>query len=210
MIRQACITLLLMLIVSTSAVAVGGGGIEIVTNAGSDAVPSLAEKISGDAWLDIPTASIAGVGGFGYGVTNDNFKIGGFGFAFWSNEISKPVPAFGVEWKGLAGGFGGVILGSQFALRPIVFALNTRLGVGGISVDLRTYPPQDNATINSFGTLGFYGNVDAEIGLALGGNMLISGYAGVSGILSLTFTSPSVLPLLVPMYGIRITWGDFW
>jgi hypothetical protein len=200
----------LFLIAVSLSFAEGGGGIEYIGNAGSNGIPTLASRISGDGWLDVPTGSVAGFGGFGYGVTYHNFKIGGFGFGFFSGEISKTVPAFETELVGLAGGFGGVILGSQYSAGPVIIALNTRIGAGGIAVRQTSYPPRDSGRIYTIGTAALYGSADLETGLAMNRNMLVSLYAGVSGILAFTYWQPPLLPLAVPEFGVRITWGRLW
>ena len=207
--RTAPVVILLFLVASLSAIAEGGGGIEYIGNVGSNAIPALAEAIAGEQWLDVRSGSIAGFGGFGYGVTWENFKIGGFGFGFLSGQVSKPVPVLDAELVGLAGGFGGVILGSQYSAGPIVLALNTRLGVGGLAIDQTSYPPKAGTYYGTFGTVGLYGHIDVEAGVVIGRNMLLSAYAGTSGILAFTFWDPPVLPLLVPVFGARITWGSF-
>ena len=207
--KIAMMAISLFLLTTVSAVAEGGGGIEYLGNAGSDGLPALAGLLSGEVWLDIPTGAIAGFGGFGYGVTRDNFKIGGFGFGYLSGDISKVVPVFGKELVKLAGGFGGVILGTQASAGPIVIALNTRLGAGGLAVNQRSYPLGDGGQIYTFGTAAFYGSLEIEAGLTLNRIMLISAYAGASGILALTFWEPPVLPLIAPIFGVRITWGSF-
>ncbi|MBT3272412.1 MAG: hypothetical protein HN368_04600 [Spirochaetales bacterium] len=207
--KVTLMTAALILMAPLSAVAEGGGGFEYIGNAGSDGIPALARLLSGEEWLNVSSGSIAGFGGFGYGVSYYKFKIGGFGFGFLSGGISKVLPIYDVELLGLAGGFGGLILGTQASAGPIVLALNTRFGAGGISVRQRSHPPSDKLTDYSIGTAALYGNIDAEAGLTINRIMLISVYAGVSGIFAFTFSDPPVLPLLVPNFGVRFTWGSF-
>ena len=72
--------IIMMLLVAMSAPMVsfanGGGGIEYVTNAGSDV---LGKSLFGGSFVDLPTGSIAAISAFGYGVTIRGWKIGGFG-----------------------------------------------------------------------------------------------------------------------------------
>ena len=203
------IIFILLIGISGFCFAKGGGGIEIISNAGSDNLPYFSDVFSDKYWLDEATGSIYGFGGFGYGVGRDHFKIGGFGYAFWGDGISKYIPEFDSTLAGMIGGFGGIILGSQYSVGPLVCSLNSRIGFGGLA--LKQYygaGPVDSPDFD-FGTMGVYLGLEAEAGILASPNMLLSVYGGASGIAALTFSEPLFLPLLVPVFGFRITWGAF-
>ena len=196
-----CVVLLLA---PCLAFAGGGGGIEYVTNPGPDILGSLLP--AGSPLLRMPTGTVQAVSGFGYGVTYDGWKIGGFGTFFTTGApLSLDVPTLGTVTR-VIGGFGGIISGGQGRLGPLLFSVNLRLGAGGMGVGYLWYPAGMSPIPVGPGTFALFGSVDAEVGLITFPAMAISAYAGVNGILALGY---AIVPVAVPTMGVRITWGSF-
>ena len=192
-----------LLAMPCAAFARGGGGIEYMTNPGSDLLGSLAPV--GSSLLVLPTGTVQSVSGFGYGVTRGGWKIGGFGTFFSTEPMSVPVPALGTVTRAI-GGFGGIISGGQGRLGPFLFSLNMRLGAGGMGVFYDWSPNGMSPLHSGGGTFGLFGSLDAEAGLIVFPAMAISAYAGVEGLLALGY---AIVPVATPTMGIRITWGSF-
>jgi hypothetical protein len=174
----------------------GGGGIEYLTNLGSDVLAKI--PIPGSALLDVPTGSITGFSAFGYGITWGGWKIGGFATGLYTGPLSIPVPSLGGNVTGMAGGFGGVISGGHARLGPFSLSLNVRLGAGGLGVQYAQ---------TTTGVFSLYGALDAEIGLVFVPAMMISAFAGVHALVPMSYAG--IFPFAAPAAGIRITWGSF-
>jgi hypothetical protein len=184
----------------------GGGGIGLLTNAGS-------EMLGGAPWtnsivLDYPTGTITALEAFGYGVTRNGWKIGGFGIGFYATSLSLSLPSDDLTITGAAGGFGGVISGGAGRLGSFAYSLNVRLGAGGMAVNCSWINPQ-YPSYASFvsGAFAIYGAIDAEVGLVLVPAMLVSGYASLEALAVPTPTT--LMAAVVPTVGVRITWGSF-
>jgi hypothetical protein len=156
--------------------------------------------------MPLPTGSTVGLTGFGYGVTRGGWKIGGFGTFFYTGALSVPLPALGGTLTGAVGGFGGVISGGQGRLGPLVYALNMRLGAGGMGISYLWTAAVPSPVPVTGGTFALFGSLDAELGLIVVPAMLVSAYAGVQALVTLPIV---VIPLAVPTVGIRVTWGRF-
>ena len=177
----------------------GGGGVEYLYNLGADSFSTLSTWADDGTWIIAPTASLTGVGGFGYGVDRSGSKVGGFGFGFWEEENSGTANAV-PNTDGVAGGFGGVIHGSQNKIGPFLLSANTRVGAGGISLGTQSKNKET-------GFFALYGAVDGELGVILTPYLAVSAYIGLSGIMGFPGSAPIVQG--IPASGIRITWGSF-
>ena len=152
----------LALLLPCLAFAGGGGGIEYLSNVGPDLLPGIA--LPG---VSLQSGSVAGLSGFGYGVTRGGWKIGGFGTFLYSDGISVPVPSLHTSAAGAVAGFGGVLSGGQAKLGPFRLSLNLRLGGGGIGVRF-PYPRTDMPMMMDAGTACLVASVDGEVGLLFG------------------------------------------
>lgn len=198
-----CVLLALLLLVPCLAEARGGGGIEYLTNPGTDILGSVG--LPDGSLLVLPTGTVEAVSGFGYGVTRGGWKIGGFGTFFATEPMAVSVPYLGTVTRAI-GGFGGVISGGQGRLGPLLFALNLRLGAGGMGVAYTWAPVGMDPMPVGAGTFALFGSLDAELGLIMVPAMAVSVYAGVSGLVTLGY---AIVPVAVPTMGVRITWGRF-
>lgn len=180
----------------------GGGGIEYLTNVGPDLLPSLALP----GGVSLPTGSVIGFSGFGYGVTRGGWKIGGFGLFLYTDNVSVPVPSLSSSVNGAVAGFGGVISGGQARLGPFRLSLNLRLGAGVIGVRL-PYEHMSPMMMDA-GTACLFGSIDGEVGLLFVPAMLVSVYGGLGSIAPIIpFYGP--VPIASFIAGVRITWGSF-
>lgn len=131
---------------------------------------------------------IAYTGGFGYGVTDDGHRIGGFGVGV-STEDGREL-----------GGFGGIINGQQVRIGPLTASVNTWIGVGGLSLP--------SGTPREF--FGYFAEINGEIGLAVLPWFQVSGYVGMQAMGNLipgdAFTGNAIY---TPVSGIRLAWGSF-
>ncbi len=134
-------------------------------------------------------------GGWGYGVTNDNYIIGGFGFSI--RENGYPVDSL----EGLTGGVGGLISGYQLASNQLFFSnILIYSGLGGVTKDVLNTPED--------GYLVVFAEISLEIGFKITPWFYISGYAGYQGFGNLL--PGNILKeftLRSPVYGVRISWG---
>ena len=181
----------------------GGGGVEYFTNAGSDLLESA--LFHGNV-IDMPTGSVTALSAYGFGLTRGGWKIGGFATGFFTQDFALAIPEGGMIVNRAAGGFGGVISGGEGRFGPIGFAVNTRLGAGGLAVmGSWTNGPQPSPMMA--GVFSLFGSVDAELGIIVVPAMFVSVYAGIDAVVPI---SPFVVALLaVPAFGARITWGRF-
>ncbi len=197
------------LVLPASLFAGGGGGVEFMTNLGTETLPSL--TLPAGKWLDVPTGSVVGVSGFGYGITRGGGKIGGFGMAIFAPGVSLSIPEDYMTIHTAGGGIGGLISGGAARIGPFDLSVNLRLGIGGIGVgylwsdpNLRYGPREVSA-----GTIAFYGSADVELGLIYVPAMMISVYAGASA-LAVPFPIFNGSPIVPSITGgLRITWGSF-
>lgn len=180
----------------------GGGGVEYFTNAGPDL---LGAGVSSGLLLPFGTETVQGLSGFGYGITRGGWKIGGFGTFFFTLPVSVPIAALGGTLQGAMGGFGGIISGGHARWGPGTFALNMRLGVGGIGVQYEWLSSGAARTITD-GSVVLYAAAEAEIGLVVVPAMMISVHGGMDALVTLSYV---VVPVAVPTMGVRITWGRF-
>jgi hypothetical protein len=130
-------------------------------------------------------------GGFGYGVTHDGRRIGGFGMAIYSNG----------DPGRLAGGVGGLIMGQELRLGGLCLATNLWTGIGGLSVNgFGMYP----------GCLIGFAQLDVEAGVAVFPWFQVSVYGGMQVMGNLAPGRPFADALYYsPVIGIRTAWGAF-
>jgi hypothetical protein len=123
--------------------------------------------------------------GYGYGVTWDGARIGGFGTAMIAADGSG------------AGGVGGLIVGHEWKGGPLTAALTLWTGVGG------------GGFLHSGYMLGF-GEADFELGVRLLPWMQVTAYVGYQAWGNLIPGYPFSQALFYsPVAGIRIGWGAF-
>jgi hypothetical protein len=148
----------------------------------------------GTQWFDFGYANLdldmTSIGGFGYGVSHDGERIGGFGMAMFGQGPSG----------GLAGGVGGMINGWEVRLRPITVALNLWTGLGGMGFD---------APGDSGGYMVGFAELSLEVCVSITRWMRFECYAGyqVMGNFLPGDTFSSLL-VYTPVVGGRVTWGS--
>ncbi len=132
------------------------------------------------------------IGGFGYGVSSEGVRFGGFGMAALGGEgESSP--------SDLNCGIGGFITGWEFRAGPFVIAVNLWTGLGGAA-----YGASDPG-----GFMIAFGELSAELGLVLTRCMRLVGYMGLQGMGNLVPGRPfHELELYTPVTGIRLSWGS--
>jgi hypothetical protein len=199
----ALVLLMGLLLVPSLAFARGGGGLEYFVNMGSDILGGVTLP---DAFMtDYVSGTIMGVSGYGYGINRGGWKIGGFGTFFYTAPLGLDIPAYDTRVISAVGGIGGVISGGHGRLGPFTFALNTRLGAGGMGIELFWPGGLDGWNYWS-GSFLLYGSADVEVGIVFVPAMMVSVYAGVQGIVPIPYV---VAACAVPSMGLRITWGAF-
>jgi hypothetical protein len=131
------------------------------------------------------------MGGYGYGVSSDGQRYGGFGMGFFG----------GSALGGFSGGVGGVLSGQEFRLGSFVLAVNLLTGIGGLGTDAVGVPG---------GYLIAFGQIDAEVGIVVWPWMQISGYGGMQAFANLLPGNPLQDVLYyTPVVGVRLAWGSF-
>ncbi len=132
------------------------------------------------------------IGGFGYGVSSEGVRLGGFGMAALGGEgESGP--------SDLNCGIGGFITGWEFRTGPFVIAVNLWTGLGGAA-----YEASDPG-----GFMIAFGELSAELGLVLTRWMRLVGYMGLQAMGNLAPGRPfDELDLYTPVTGIRLSWGS--
>jgi hypothetical protein len=130
-------------------------------------------------------------GGFGYGVTRDGRRIGGFGLAFYSeNDPGR-----------LAGGVGGLITGQEIRLGNVTLAANLWTGIGGLGTRVLGLEP---------GYLIGFAELNLEAGVAIFRWFQVSAYAGMQVMGNLTPGRPFTQAVYYsPVLGLRTAWGSF-
>ncbi|MFP4550469.1 MAG: hypothetical protein ACLFNT_06665 [Spirochaetales bacterium] len=126
-------------------------------------------------------------GGFGYGIARDGSRIGGFGLVV-NDEFDEE----------LYGAFGGLISGRQYKMGPIVGSVNLWTGVGYVSPRLF-----------DGNTVGYVGELNAELGVLLVPWMQIAVYGGMQGMGSFYSEKWFSDFTYSPVAGIRAVWGSF-
>jgi hypothetical protein len=172
------LVLLIAVIPAATLFGLGGGGTFYGTNS------AFADEINNSGFEPM---SLRMIGGYGYGVDWDGTKIGGFGMSFVDQNRDE-----------IAGGFGGMILGSYSRLGPFSFSGNALVGVGGLS-----WP----AYFHGEGGVAAMAQIDIELGLPVLPWFQVSGYGGVQFIMPITAGTDPILRY--PVMGLRFTWGDF-
>jgi len=126
---------------------------------------------------------MAYIQGFGYGVDEDGNRVGGFGMALLSG------------YGQVAGGVGGMVVGHEWNIGPLMAALSLWGGVGG-------------AAAGGGGYMLLFGEGELELGIRVLPWMQIVGYAGyqVWGNLipGVPFQSAR---LNTPVFGVRVAFG---
>jgi len=141
------------------------------------------------------------MGGYGYGVTEEGMVIGGFGMGFFdTNLVSYDYDRLNPH---LAGGVGGVILGSRvIGTRSAHLDLDCRLGLGGVG--------SWGGTAGARGYAICYAEPYAELGLGLTPWMHLSatlGYTVMGNLIPGRFFSD--LFDHSPTLGFTLSFGDF-
>ncbi|MGA2976187.1 MAG: hypothetical protein ABSF77_12825 [Spirochaetia bacterium] len=128
-------------------------------------------------------------GVYGFRVTHDGQRIGGFAMAIHS-DATDPV---------VNGGFVGVITGQEMRAGILVAAVNVWTGIGGMT-PAAVLP----------GSLALFGEVSLEVGMGFIPGVMLTGYAGMQAMTS-TLASPSFFSnvLYTPVFGMRIAWGSY-
>lgn len=153
----------------------------------------------GRQYVDLGYASsdlgIGTAGGFGYGVSEDGQRVGGFGFILYSDKGSRQY----------LGGVGGLITGGQGRFGPLIVGLDLLLGLGGAGLS----DAADGG--NAAGMMLAYGELELSVGLAFTRWMQIAAYAGFQGMANLfpgdAFRS---FQYYSPTVGMRLLWGKFY
>jgi hypothetical protein len=197
------VMVLALLLVPSVTFARGGGGFEYFINMGSDVLGGV--PLPAGLMTDYVSGTVMGLSGYGYGITRGGWKVGGFGTFFYTAPISESLPAYDMTVTDAIGGIGGVISGGYGRLGPFTFALNTRLGVGGMGVEM-IWPSDEYDWTYWSGAVLLYGSADLEVGMIFVPAMMVSAYAGVQAIVTVSYV---MVPVVVPTMGIRITWGRF-
>jgi hypothetical protein len=183
----------------------GGGGLEYLTNFGSDVFGQMPG--AGGRLLDMPTGTVSAVSGFGYGVLRGGYKIGGFGIFFYTDDISQTIPDFGGPLTHAAGGLGGLISGGYTRWGPLAFSLDLRIGAGGMGVNYLWTQAGYDPVASSAAVFVLYGALKAEVGIVFVPAMMVSAFAGLDALVPVGSMGP--IPVLVPTAGVRVTWGSF-
>jgi hypothetical protein len=138
-----------------------------------------------DSGLATSDMAMTFITGYGYGVSWDGARFGGFGSALLSAQGSA------------AGGVGGIVTGHEWRAGPLVAAVDLWMGLGGMS-------------FNRSGYMVAFGQADFELGVAILPWMQIVAYAGYQALGNLIPGFPfSNAVLYTPVVGMRLAWGGF-
>jgi hypothetical protein len=130
-------------------------------------------------------------GAYGYGVSRDGTRFGGFAIS-----LNSSIPS-----SSFMGGFVGFISGQEVHLGPVIGALNLWTGIGG----MRASP-----VMNTPDCFALFGELDLEVGFAFTRGMELTGYAGVQGITGLVDGQPLFHNVMwAPVLGLRLAFGSF-
>ena len=121
--------------------------------------------------------------GFGYGVAPDGSRVGGFGTAFFSASGNT------------AGGVGGMLVGHEWHVGPIVIAFTLWGGVGGA------------AWGGADGYMLAYGAAQAELGYWILPWMQLTAFVGYEAVGNVIPGPFNRALLQTPVLGVRIAWG---
>lgn len=131
-------------------------------------------------------------GGFGYGISESNQIIGGFGYSFGDTLEDSDI-----------GGIGGITIGHRLIGRPLFLALLVNIGAGGIAVN--------NENDIYSGHFVLFGELLLEAGIPVIPWCMVSGYMGyqvmgnvITGGFLDTFIS------YTPVIGVKISFGKFY
>lgn len=127
-------------------------------------------------------------GGYGYGASRSGQRTGGFGL--WLSEQNT---------GDFLGAFGGVISGRQLRTGPFTMSLNAWGGVGYATPELVQVPAG----------VAFLAEANAEVGFAVLPWLQISIYGGYQAIGPFDPATVFTDTRYVPVFGSRVTWGDF-
>jgi hypothetical protein len=155
------------------------------------------------------------MGGFGYGVTRDGFIIGGFGLALLDWDMYD-----GATWTDpaaaaphLAGGFGGLLVGSRvIGADEVHLDLVARLGFGGMAtLEYAGIDPFDGSP--DYAASGYamvYAEPYAELGVGLAPWMHLAATLGYPVFANLIPGKPfSAVLGYGPQLGATLTWGSY-
>ena len=130
-------------------------------------------------------------GGYGYGVSRDGQRIGGFALSM--HAVSSG-PSFGA-------GFVGLITGREVHTGPLMGALNLWMGLGGMSA---------NPVLNTPDCFALFGELDLELGFRFMPATQLTGYAGMQAIVGVVDGQPLFHSVMyAPVLGLRLAWGSF-
>ena len=176
----------LLVLTCASAAADGGGGVFI------------GYQMSRYPFLDryqLPanTLGLMYFGGYGYGVSHNNWISGGFGHSLLDAGTGT----------GIAGGVGGFINGSRILRWPVVLSVMSWSGFGGLYTG--THPANPDR-----GYFCVFEEIDLELGVPLAPWFMPVLFAGYQ-------VGANVIPgrplrdfvSYTPVAGIRLAWGSF-
>jgi hypothetical protein len=127
-------------------------------------------------------------GGFGYGAGRDGIRHGGFGLVITGDEFGD-----------VAGAFGGLFTGAQYATGPFTLSINLWTGAGYINPEM--FPIQDYVGYIAEGTL--------EAGFAPLPWFQMSAYVGMQALGSFDAAALFSDICYTPVVGTRLSWGSF-
>jgi len=122
--------------------------------------------------------------GYGYGVSWNGARIGGFGTALLGSASRT--------W----GGVGGLLTGYELRAGPVEVALNLMGGPGGIGMAGQ-------------GFFILFGQADLEVGVAVLPWMQVVFYGGYQAWGNMVPGRPLASSLTTPVLGVRLAWGAF-
>jgi hypothetical protein len=149
------------------------------------------------------------MGGYGYGVTRDDLIIGGFGLAMLDYAIFDSA-SYQAADRHIAGGAGGVILGSRIIGTGFLHLdVAARLGLGGVAEATKSL---DNG-LSSFTRKGYaiiYAEPYVELGVGLSRWMHLAATLSYPFIGNFIPGKPFTSFLYYsPVLGVTMTFGDF-
>ncbi len=146
------------------------------------------QVFDGQLASDDMQSSVTGV--YGYGVSRDGQRTGGFALALHSNAA---VPV-------VEGGFIGGIAGQEIRRYPFIVAVNLWAGVGGLTA---------GRGVLSDGALALFGEVTVEAGAAFMPGVMLTGYAGLQAMSAVSQGESFFSRVMyTPVIGMRLAWGS--
>jgi hypothetical protein len=130
-------------------------------------------------------------GAYGYSITRDGQRIGGFALGIRSSAPSAEFDA----------GFVGFITGQEVHFGPVMGAVNLWMGFGGMSA---------SPVLNTPDCFALFGQIELEMGFGFTHGMQLTGYAGMQAIAGVRDGQPLFGNVMyTPVLGLRLAWGSF-